>query len=81
MKEPDFPTSTMQTRAGASAARGCLSRGAHVPLSGIDLSTIDSSTRPQDDLYQHVNGAWLKDTEIPDARPLEGTFTALRDGS
>jgi putative endopeptidase len=52
-----------------------------VPLSGIDLSTIDSSTRPQDDLYQHVNGAWLKSTEIPDDRPLEGTFTALRDGS
>lgn len=52
-----------------------------MPLSGIDLSTIDSSTRPQDDLYQHVNGAWLKSAEIPDDRPLEGTFTALRDGS
>jgi putative endopeptidase len=52
-----------------------------VPLSGIDLSTIDASARPQDDLHQHVNGAWLKSTEIPDDRPLEGTFTALRDGS
>ena len=37
--------------------------------------------RPQDDLYQHVNGAWLKATDIPDDRPLEGTFTALRDGA
>ncbi|TLM86397.1 peptidase M13 [Pseudarthrobacter sp. NamE2] len=52
-----------------------------MPVSGIDLSTIDHSVRPQDDLYQHVNGAWLKATEIPDDRPLEGTFTALRDGS
>lgn len=52
-----------------------------MPLSGIDLSNIDASVRPQDDLYQHVNGAWLKSTEIPDDRPLEGTFTALRDGS
>jgi putative endopeptidase len=52
-----------------------------VPISGIDLSTIDHTVRPQDDLYQHVNGAWLKATEIPDDRPLEGTFTALRDGS
>jgi len=52
-----------------------------VPLSGIDLSNIDASVRPQDDLYQHVNGTWLKSTEIPDDRPLEGTFTALRDGS
>jgi putative endopeptidase len=52
-----------------------------VPISGIDLSTIDHTVRPQDDLYQHVNGAWLKATEIPDDRPLEGTFTSLRDGS
>ncbi|GKV70679.1 M13 family metallopeptidase [Pseudarthrobacter sp. NCCP-2145] len=52
-----------------------------MPISGIDLSTIDHTVRPQDDLYQHVNGAWLKATEIPDDRPLAGTFTALRDGS
>ncbi|HEX9228451.1 MAG TPA: M13-type metalloendopeptidase [Arthrobacter sp.] len=52
-----------------------------MPLSGIALSNIDASVRPQDDLYQHVNGTWLKSTEIPDDRPLEGTFTALRDGS
>jgi putative endopeptidase len=55
--------------------------GAPVPISGIALSNIDHSVRPQDDLYQHVNGAWLKDTAIPDDRALEGTFTALRDGS
>ena len=52
-----------------------------MPLSGIDLSIIDASVRPQDDLYQHVNGGWLKSTVIPDDRPLEGTFTALRDAS
>ncbi|MBT2550732.1 M13-type metalloendopeptidase [Arthrobacter sp. ISL-65] len=52
-----------------------------MPISGIALSNIDRSVRPQDDLYQHVNGAWLKDTTIPDDRALEGTFTALRDGS
>lgn len=52
-----------------------------MPHSGIDLSNIDHSVRPQDDLYQHVNGAWLKSTTIPDDRPLEGTFTALRDGA
>jgi putative endopeptidase len=52
-----------------------------VPISGIALSNIDRSVRPQDDLYQHVNGAWLKETTIPDDRALEGTFTALRDGS
>lgn len=50
-----------------------------MPQSGITLSNIDHSVRPQDDLYQHVNGAWLNSTTIPDDRPLEGTFTALRD--
>lgn len=52
-----------------------------MPISGIDLANIDHGVRPQDDLYQHVNGTWLKSTEIPDDRPLEGTFTALRDGA
>lgn len=55
--------------------------GAPVPNSGIALSNIDASVRPQDDLYQHVNGAWLKSTTIRDDRALEGTFTALRDDS
>ncbi|MBB6402998.1 M13-type metalloendopeptidase [Arthrobacter sp. AZCC_0090] len=52
-----------------------------MPQSGITLSNIDEGVRPQDDLYQHVNGAWLKSTVIPDDRALEGTFTALRDGA
>jgi putative endopeptidase len=52
-----------------------------LPNSGIALSNIDPTVRPQDDLYRHVNGTWLKSTTIPDDRALEGTFTALRDGS
>jgi len=52
-----------------------------VPLSGIDQSTIDAAVRPQDDLYRHFNGAWLKSASIPDDRPLDGAFTALRDGA
>jgi putative endopeptidase len=72
----------MQTaRADKRSGAGLPLKGASVPLSGIDLSTIDASVRPQDDLYQHVNGGWLNSTVIPDDRPLEGTFTALRDAS
>jgi len=52
-----------------------------VPFSGIDQTNIDAGVRPQDDLYRHFNGGWLKNTPIPDDRALEGTFTALRDGS
>lgn len=71
----------MQTSPVFSPAAASQQKGVAVPISGIDLTTIDHTVRPQDDLYQHVNGAWLKATEIPDDRPLEGTFTALRDGS
>ncbi|MFS0716609.1 M13-type metalloendopeptidase [Arthrobacter sp. 1P04PC] len=52
-----------------------------MPLSGIDQSTIDDAVRPQDDLYRHFNGGWLKSAAIPDDRPLDGAFTALRDGA
>ncbi|GAB4662752.1 hypothetical protein MOKP64_50920 [Mycobacterium avium subsp. hominissuis] len=33
--------------------------------SGIDLSHVDDSIRPQDDLFGHVNGRWLAEYEIP----------------
>ncbi|EMY35570.1 zinc metalloproteinase [Arthrobacter crystallopoietes BAB-32] len=47
--------------------------------SGIVLDHVDSSVRPQDDLFRHVNGRWLAETAIRPDRPLEGSFTALRD--
>jgi putative endopeptidase len=71
----------MQTLSRCQAGPASQLEGASVPLSGIDQSTIDDGVRPQDDLYRHFNGGWLKKTAIPDDRPLEGTFTALRDGS
>lgn len=36
---------------------------------------------PQEDLYRHVNGAWLGTHNIPDDRAVDGTFHALRDQS
>ncbi|WP_399510046.1 M13 family metallopeptidase [Williamsia muralis] len=49
------------------------------PRSGIDLSWVDESVRPQDDLFEHVNGAWLREHIIPDDRPVDGAFHVLRD--
>ena len=40
--------------------------------SGIDKSHIDSSFRPQDDLYRYFNGTWLKNHEIPHDRSSDG---------
>src|SRR5687768_8634091 len=71
----------MQTLHRCQRRQQPVTEGASVPHSGMALSNIDHGVRPQDDLYQHVNGAWLKSTTIPDDRPLEGTFTALRDGA
>ncbi|MCW0211820.1 MAG: peptidase M13 [Pseudonocardia sp.] len=47
--------------------------------SGLDLRWIDSAVRPQDDLFTHVNGAWLRTYEIPDDRSQDGAFRVLRD--
>ena len=49
--------------------------------SGIDLSNFDTSVRPQDDIYQYVNGTWLANTEIPADKSNYGSFTELRDMS
>jgi putative endopeptidase len=47
--------------------------------SGIDLSYVDASARPQDDLFGHVNGRWLAEYEIPADRATDGAFRSLFD--
>ena len=47
--------------------------------SGIDLTERDPDVRPQDDLFRHVNGAWLESAVIPEDRASDGTFHRLRD--
>ncbi|PZP22361.1 MAG: hypothetical protein DI600_04115, partial [Cutibacterium granulosum] len=37
----------------------------------------DESIRPGDDLYQHVNGAWERVTEIPSDQASTGSFRVL----
>ncbi|MBS9375219.1 M13 family metallopeptidase [Rhodococcus sp. B50] len=47
--------------------------------SGIDLGHVDERVRPQDDLFEHVNGRWLAEHEIPADRALDGAFRTLAD--
>lgn len=47
--------------------------------SGIDLTHVDPQTRPQDDLFGHVNGRWLTEYEIPADRATDGAFRLLYD--
>ncbi|MCW2544717.1 MAG: Neprilysin [Frankiales bacterium] len=42
---------------------------------------FDASIRPQDDLFGHVNGAWVKTVEIPEDRAGYGSFDILRDAA
>ena len=45
---------------------------------GLDFGHRDQSVRPQDDLYRHFNGAWLKGAQIPADRASDGAFITLR---
>jgi putative endopeptidase len=40
---------------------------------------MDVAIRPQDDLFGHVNGRWLDETEIPSDRSSWGPFVQLAD--
>jgi putative endopeptidase len=51
----------------------------HAIRSGIDLSYIDTTARPQDDLFGHVNGRWLADYQMPGDRATDGAFRLLYD--
>ena len=36
--------------------------------SGIDRTQMNPDARPQDDLFEHVNGGWLATAQIPEDR-------------
>ncbi|PYF96732.1 endothelin-converting enzyme Metallo peptidase. MEROPS family M13 [Georgenia satyanarayanai] len=40
---------------------------------------MDTTVRPQDDLYRHINGTYLREHEIPADRARDGAFMVLRD--
>jgi putative endopeptidase len=45
----------------------------------LDPATFDLDVRVQDDLFRHVNGRWLDETDIPDDKPIVGAFRDLAD--
>ncbi|MGB3731108.1 M13 family metallopeptidase [Microbacterium sp.] len=47
--------------------------------SGLAISEFSSDIRPQDDLYRHVNGAWLEAAEIPADKARWGSFHLLAE--
>ena len=73
----------------AASARAADPPGAHTlarptdastPLrSGIDMSLVEPSVRPQDDLSGYVNGRWFATTEIPADKPAYGAGSKIYD--
>ena len=47
--------------------------------SGLDLRWVDAAVRPQDDLFAHLNGVYLREHEMPADRAQDGAFRDLRD--
>ena len=66
-------TTTVQTTTTTTSA------SAKTLGSGVDRSGMDTSVRPQDDLYLATNGTWVKNTEIPADKSAWGAFYELRD--
>ncbi|MGW8482889.1 M13 family metallopeptidase [Microbacterium sp. NPDC055903] len=46
---------------------------------GLAIDDFSAEIRPQDDLYRHVNGAWIDRTEIPDDKARWGSFHLLAE--
>ena len=49
------------------------------PSPNLDTASFNRDVRPQDDIYEFVNGTWLKNTPIPDDKSNYGSFTKLAD--
>jgi putative endopeptidase len=47
--------------------------------SGIDLQYVDGSVRPQDDVYQYLNGKWLRNFQLPADKGAVGSFSIVQD--
>ncbi|HEY2679531.1 MAG TPA: M13 family metallopeptidase [Steroidobacteraceae bacterium] len=49
--------------------------------SGLDLKYVDTSVRPQDDLYGYLNGKWLRSFQLPPDKSRVGSFSNIEDAT
>ncbi|MEV6391607.1 M13 family metallopeptidase [Nocardia xishanensis] len=65
----------------AALLSSCTSDGdaSTVRLTGVDMGGADQLVRPQDDLYRHVNGAWLRDYQLPPDKSEVGAISEAID--
>ena len=71
---------TLVSALGGQDRNGVGSSHSHVdPRLGIDLAGFDRAVRPQDDFFLYVNGAWLKNTPIPEDKSNYGVASKVAD--
>ncbi|WP_308188341.1 M13 family metallopeptidase [Nocardia australiensis] len=63
----------------AAATLMSCSREDTAQLTGVDLGGADNAIRPQDDLYRHVNGTWLRDYQLPPDKAAVGAISEAND--
>lgn len=49
--------------------------------SGLQLQSFNTAVRPQDDLFEHANGSWLRTTAIPPDRSRYGVDSIMAERS
>jgi putative endopeptidase len=62
----------------ASAAKPDAQAALH---SGLDLRYVDTSVRPQDDLYGYLNGKWLRSYQLPADKGAVNSFSNIEDAT
>jgi putative endopeptidase len=60
---------------------GCQNPPENPPADPIDLSAVDSGTRPQDDFFTYANGGWVRKAVIPPSQSGWGAIFSLSDQS
>jgi putative endopeptidase len=69
-------TGTLALSGGAAAAQAAGAKPQYGTF-GFDEAGMDRSVAPGDDFYAYANGAWTKNTPIPQDRSNFGMFTVL----
>lgn len=66
----------------ASMSLSAMAQGQSQELrSGIDLTNLDNSVRPQDDFFSYACGGWMKKNPLPAAYSRYGSFDVLGENN
>jgi predicted metalloendopeptidase len=71
--------SVANAEGNGAAKASATAKAAPVLSAGIAMQYVEPTVRAQDDFYDHVNGKWMKTTEIPADKSSWGSFQQLRD--